>query len=113
MKMIKSSVGAAVNILASDLFQAVPVTVQGDAPVPAGMPLSFNGLSVPAGTGADGILLYDVDPTVNPNGALLVQGVVNWPKCMEHAGVSAAAATMKTVLPGIVFRENTGVTPDA
>ena len=112
MKMLKSSVGAVVNILASDIFQSVPLTVQGSSPVPAGMPMKFDGSAVPAGPGADGILLYDVDPAVNPNGALIVQGVLDWPKCMEHAGVSASAGTMKSALPGIVFRENTGVTPE-
>lgn len=106
MKVLHSAVGRRAEILASDLFQSVPVMVQGDSVVPAGTPVKNDGSAVPAGTGADGILLYDVDPAVNPNGAMVVQGVVNWSKCQDHAGISASASTMKSALPGIVFREN-------
>ena len=107
MKLVYNPVFASAEILASDLYQAVPVTIAGSSPVKAGTPIKSDGTPVPAGTGAAGILLYDVDPNVNPNAALLVQGIVNWSKCREN-GASASAATMQSVLPGIVFRENVG-----
>ena len=59
-----------------------------------------------AATDAQGILLYDVDPTSNPNGAMLVQGVINLTKATTHSGVSYTASDLLTVLPGIVCREN-------
>jgi len=60
-------------------------------------------------SGAAGILLYDVNPADNPNGALVVSGIVDWAQCREHAGATATAETMKGILPGVTFRENTGV----
>lgn len=113
MKLIRTPVGGRAEILASDVYQAVPVAIAGTAVVKAGMPVKEDGSAAPAGTGAAGILLYDVDPNVNPNGAAVVQGIVDWDKCREHSGAAASAATMKAALPGIVFRESVGVTqPD-
>lgn len=116
MKFSKTSIGATVEILASKDFQAIPVTVTGTSVVKAGMPLKLsdptkNGdvTAVAAGTGANGILLYDVDPTVNPNAAMVVSGIVDWAKCKTHSGATATAATMKGILPAITFRENIGV----
>ena len=109
MKMKCTPVGRRSEILASDDFQAVPVVVAGETPVKAGVPLKSDGTAVPAGTGAGGILLYDVDPAVNPNAAMVVQGVVDWSRCREN-GAQAEAAAMSAILPGIVFRENVGVT---
>lgn len=112
MKMKCTPVGRRSEILASDDFQAVPVVVAGETAVKAGMPVKDDGTAVAAGTGAAGILLYDVDPAVNPNGAMVVQGVVDWTRCREN-GASAGAAAMSAILPGIVFRENVGVTKAA
>ena len=109
MKMKCTPVGRRSEILASDVYQAVPVVVAGGTPVKAGMPVKNDGTAVPAGTGAAGILLYDVDPAVNPNAAMVVQGVVDWTRCKEN-GAQATAAAMSAILPGIVFRENVGVT---
>ena len=81
--------------------------------VKAGMPLKYDGTSVAAGTGANGILLYDVDPNKNPNSALLVDGTVDWTKCKSNSGATATAATMKGILPDIEFRENIGVNTDS
>lgn len=112
MKMKCTPVGRRSEILASDDFQAVPVVVAGETPVKAGIPVKDDGTAVPAGTGAAGILLYDVDPAVNPNAAMVVQGVVNWTRCREN-GAQATASAMSAILPGIVFRENVGVTKAA
>ena len=108
MKFKKTTVTNTVEILASDDFQAIPVKVSGEEIVKAGVPMKADGTSVPGGTGADGILLYDVNPAENPNAALVVAGIVDWAKCMEHSGATATAAVMKTALPAITFRENIG-----
>lgn len=109
MKFTTTSVGGTVEILAADDFTAIPVTVTGSDVVKAGMPITAAGATAAAGTGAAGILLYDVDPTANPVGAIVVAGVVDWAKCKEHSGATADAATMKGILPAIEFRENIGV----
>lgn len=113
MKFTQTVVGGTVEILAADDFDAIPVTVAGTGIVKAGMPLKLDGSAVPAGTGADGILLYDVNPAENPNAALVVRGIVDWTKCQEHSGATAAAAAMKAALPTIIFRENIGVAENA
>lgn len=110
MKIKLETVGGTVEILASNDYQAIPFTVAETTVVKAGMPMKLDGTAVPAGTGADGILLYDVDPETNPNAALLVDGIVDWEKCQDHSGATATAAFMKDILPKITFRENTGVT---
>lgn len=113
MKFSDTKVGGGVEILATDDFQAIPFTVTETDPVKAGMPMTLAGKKAAEGTGADGILLYDVDPKEDPNAALLVDGIVNWKLCKEHSGASADAATMKEALPNIIFRENIGVTSEA
>lgn len=110
MKFSGFSVGGTVEILATNDYQAIPFTVQGDDPVLAGMPMKLDGTKAPDGTGADGILLYDVNPAENPNAALVVDGIVDWEKCKTHSGTTADAAAMKAALPNIIFRENIGVT---
>ncbi len=109
MKFTKTSVGGTVEILAADDFWAIPAKISGSDAVKAGMPITAEGAAAAAGTGAVGILLYDVDPNENPNCALVVTGIVDWTKCKEHSGATATADTMKTILPGITFRENIGV----
>lgn len=109
MKVTANSYTISPEILATDVYTAIPFVVTEEAAVKAGMPMTLAGASAAAGTGANGILLWDVDPTVNPNGALLVQGVVDWAKCKTHSGATADAATMKGILPAIEFRENIGV----
>lgn len=109
MRVTKSAVGGTVEILAADDYMAIPAKIAGTAVVKAGMPIDATGAAVPAGTGAVGILLYDVDPNQNPNCALVTHGYVDWKKCMEHSGATATAAAMAGILPAIVFRENIGV----
>lgn len=120
MNFNKTSIGGTVEILASKDFQAIPVTVTGASVVKAGMPLKLsdptkngNVTAVAAGTGANGILLYDVDPTANPNAAMVVSGIVDWTKCKAHSGATATGAAMKAILPAIEFRENIGVNEDS
>lgn len=113
MRFEKKTVGGTVEILAADDFTGITVKVTGESVVKAGMPLKLDGTAVPAGTGADGILLYDVNPAENPNAVMVVVGVVDWTKCKEHSGATATAATMKAALPAVTFRENIGVTPGA
>lgn len=112
MKFNTTTVGGTVEILASKDFQAIPAKISGTAVVKAGMPIKSDGTAIAAGTGAVGILLYDVDPNANPNCALVVAGIVDWTKCQDHSGATATAATMKGILPAITFRENIGVNED-
>ena len=107
MKLKNTPVGKRSEILASDHFLAVPVVVAGSSAVKAGIPLKNDGTPVPAGTDAAGILLYDTDPSGNPNAAMLVHGVVDWSKC-RASGAQADAQTMSGILPNIAFRENVG-----
>lgn len=117
MKFTTSTATSTVEILAADDFVAIPFTVTATTAVKAGTPMTLDGLVAPESTGAegetvtqpDGILLYDVDPTENPNAALLVQGVVDARKVADHAGITLDAAALKTAVPGIIVRDNTGV----
>lgn len=73
------------TILAADTYVAIPFTVTESGVVKAGYPMAKTGKKASATTGvsdaavtdAIGILLHTVDPSVNPNGALLIQGVVD------------------------------------
>lgn len=120
MVMDVTTVAGTVEILASKDFQAIPVkvavpgsTVDGtfvpadDPVVKAGTPLTAAGAST-TGSGAVGILLYDVDTSRNPNGAAVVQGIIDATKAQAHSGVTYASG-LYTALPGIVFRTNIGV----
>lgn len=98
----------AVEILAADEFTAIPITVDETSAVKAGTPMTSAGkkISETSFATAAGMLLYDVDPTVNPNGALLVQGVVDKKKAQVHAGVTLDNTF---AVPGIILRDNIGV----
>lgn len=110
----ETPIAGGVEILASKDFQAIPVKVatpSGEGVtttvVKAGTPLTAAGAST-TGTGAVGVLLYDVDTAVNPNGAAVVHGIIDATKAQAHSGVTYAAA-LYTALPGVVFRTNIGV----
>lgn len=107
MKFAKTSYAGNVEILASNDFQAIPIKVAGDSIVKAGTPLTAAGAST-TGASAVGILLYDVNPLANPNGAVVVQGIIDATKAQTHCSVSYADA-LYSALPGIIFRTNTGV----
>ena len=109
MNFAKTEYAGTVEILASNDFQAVPVKVaapQSGTVVKAGTPLTAAGAST-TGSGAMGILLYDVDTAKNPNGAAVVQGIIDATKAQDHSGVTYASA-LYGALPGIVFRTNIG-----
>ena len=106
------NLGGTVEILAADVFTAIPIAVQGSAVVKAGTPLTASGAVSSTGSDAAGILLYDVDPTVNPNAALVVQGVIDLKKAQAHSGVTLNAEALKAAVPGVVLRDNIGVNAD-
>lgn len=106
----KTEIAGGVEILASKDFQAIPVTVaapNSGTVVKAGTPLDASGEST-TGSGAIGVLLYDVDTAVNPNAAAVVQGIIDATKAQAHSGVTYVSA-LYSALPGIVFRTNIGV----
>lgn len=110
MRMKETTVSGVVEILASKDFQAVPIKVAAPSKgtvVKAGTPLTSAGAST-TGANAVGVLLYDVDTDANPNGAAVVQGIIDATKAQAHSGVTYADA-LYTALPGIVFRTNVGV----
>ena len=110
MNFAKTAYAGTIEILASNDFQAIPVKVaapQTGTIVKAGTPLTAAGAST-TGTGAVGVLLYDVDTAKNPNGAAVVQGIIDATKAQAHSGVTYAEG-LYTALPGIVFRTNIGV----
>lgn len=96
-----------VEILASKDFQAIPVKVTGSAVLKAGTPVTAAGAST-TGANAAGILLYDVDPNKNPNGAAVVAGIIDATKAQAHSGVTYVEA-LYAALPAITFRTNIGV----
>ena len=107
MNYAKTTYGGTIEILASKDFQAIPVKVAGSSLVKAGTPLNADGEST-TGSGAIGILLYDVDPTKNPNGAAVVQGIIDATKAQAHSEVTYVSA-LYSALPGVIFRTNIGV----
>ena len=109
MNYAKTTYGGTIEILASKDFQAIPVKVAtpgSGTVVKAGTPLNESGEST-TGSGAIGVLLYDVDTAKNPNGAAVVQGIIDATKAQAHSEVSYADA-LYSALPGIVFRTNIG-----
>jgi len=110
MNFAKTAYAGTIEILASNDFQAIPIKVADPSGVPgvvkAGTPLTDAGVST-TGSGAVGVLLYDVDTRKNPNGAAVVQGIIDASKAQTHSGVSYVDA-LYSALPGIVFRTNIG-----
>lgn len=107
MNYSKTSYAGTVEILAVAAHNSIPVTVAAPGSgtvVKAGTPLNADGEST-TGSGAIGILLYDVDTAKNPNGAAVVQGIIDAKKAQAHSGVSYVGALYEA-LPGIVFRTN-------
>ena len=106
----KKTFAGTVEILASAQHNSIPVKVAvpdgGSSIVKAGSPLTADG-AVTTGSGAIGILLYDVDTSKNPNGAAVVQGIIDAAKAQAHSGVTYVDA-LYGALPGIVFRNNIG-----
>ena len=110
MKFSTTEYGGTVEILASKDFQAIPIKVatpMSGTVVKAGTPLTEDGAST-TGSGAVGILLYDVDTAENPNGAAVVMGIIDATKAQSHSGVSYQSA-LYSALPAVIFRTNIGV----
>lgn len=100
------SVGMTPEILASNDYQAVPIKVS--EALKAGIPVKNDGSKSTDGTDAIGILLYDVDPARNPNGAVVVDGIINWEKCqaINNSDLSAVnAEDIAKKMPHLVFRD--------
>lgn len=109
MNFAKTAYAGTIEILASKDFQAIPakLATPGEGTVvKAGTPINASGAST-TGSGAVGILLYDVDTAKNPNAALVVQGIIDSTKAQEHSGVTYVSALYEA-LPGVVFRTNIG-----
>lgn len=106
------------TILAADTYVAIPFTVTESATVKAGYPMTkdgkkatTSGSGATAATTAVGILLHTVDPTVNPNGALLIQGVVDQKKAKTSSGFTFSSddlTALHAAVPGVFFRDNIG-----
>ena len=92
MKFKTTEVGGTVEILAADDFDAIPFTVTETDAVKAGTPMTIQGKKTASAT-ANGILLYDVDPSEYPNAALVVRGIIDQRKAEKHSGVTYDAAT--------------------
>ena len=107
MKFTEVTVDGTVEILAADKFLGMPIKVSGNNVVKAGTPLTAAGAST-TGENAVGILLYDVDPTENPNGTVVTHGYIDAAKAQTHSGVTYASA-IYAALPAITFRTNIGV----
>ena len=108
MKFSKKSVGGTVEILAAPYYDAIPICVAAPGEgtvVKAGTPLTAAGVST-TGSSAVGILLYDVDTAVDPNGAIVVRGIIDSVKAQAHSGVSYNASNLKSALPNIILRDN-------
>lgn len=103
-----------VEILASKDFDAIPVTVAAPGEgtvVKAGTPLTAAGEST-TGSNAVGILLYDVDTAMDPNGSAVVRGIIDSVKAQAHSGVSYNASNLKSALPGVILRGNIAAKSD-
>ena len=112
MKFNTTVIGESVEILASKDFQSIPAKIA--APdggsttiVKAGTPIDADGAAT-TGSGAVGVLLYDVDTDADPNGALVVAGIIDATKAQAHSGVTYVSA-LYSALPAITFRTNIGV----
>lgn len=94
----------------TDMHTLTPIKVaapQSGTVVKAGTPLTAAGAST-TGSGAVGILLYDVDTAINPNGTVVQSGPIDSTKAQAHSGVTYADA-LATALPAVQFRTNIGV----
>ena len=107
------------TILAADTYVAIPFTVTESTVVKAGYPMAKTGKKAVATTGsadtaatdAIGILLHTVDPSINPNGALLIQGVVDMEKAKASSGYGYAEDDLKALhkaVPAVFFRDDVG-----
>lgn len=124
MKYINTPVSAPEStILAADTYVAIPFTVNETDSVPAGYPMTKTGKKAAVTTStsatdaaidAIGILLHTVDPSVNPNGALLIQGVIDVDKATRSGFAYSAndIAALKKAVPAVFCRTDVGAKSD-
>ena len=111
MNFSKTEVTNGVEILVglTDMHTLTPIKVaapESGTVVKAGTPLTEAGEAT-TGSGAVGILLYDVDTALNPNGTVIQSGPIDGKKAQEHSGVTYVSA-LYSALPAIQFRVNIG-----
>lgn len=112
MKYNTNNVGGTVKILASDDFDAIPVSLsQENASYKAGTPITADGHISLDGENAIGILLYDVDVSKKKSASVVIRGIVDYLKIVSHASVTASASNLHRKIPAIIFRENIKTTP--
>lgn len=112
MNFSKTTLTGEVEILVglTDMHTLTPIKVaapQSGSVVKAGTPLTEAGEST-TGANAIGILLYDVDTDLNPNGTVIQSGPIDATKAQAHSGVTYASA-LYSACPAIQFRKNIGV----
>lgn len=110
MKFTNTTYGGTVCFLASDEYTALPIKITGTTTVKAGTPITTAGAAGTATTGTAGVLLYDVNPAENPNGAVLVKAVIDNAKAKAHSGVDLTGIGAK--VPGLVITNPTPASPD-
>ena len=99
MKMSTTSCSGTYEILAADEFVGIPHKLAASAK--AG--------SVQTVDGRKGILLYDVDVDANPNGCVVVAGVIDMKKVQAHLGEEYSASDYTSLPATLVLRTNVGV----
>lgn len=112
MNFSKTTVTNGVEILVglTDMHTLTPIKVAeplSGTVVKAGTPLTSTGEST-TGSGAVGILLYDVDTSANPNGTIVQSGPIDSTKAQAYSEVTYVDA-IYSALPAIQFRVNIGV----
>lgn len=98
MKFTKTDMTGMVEFLAADEFVALPY--KATANKKQGAYVEYDGVS--------GLCLYAITKDENPNGAMLVEGVVDEKKLKALSG-ETLTTEQKGKLPRITFRNNIGV----
>lgn len=101
--------GVEILVGLTDMHTLTPIKVatpESGTVVKAGTPLTALGAAT-TGSGAVGILLYDVDTAENPNGTIIQSGPIDSTKAQAHSGVTYVSALYSAV-PNIIFRTNIG-----
>ena len=111
MKFSEKTAAGGVEILVglTDMHTLTPIKVadpDSGTVVKAGTPLTEEGAAT-TGSGAFGILLYDVDTAANPNGTVIQSGPIDAAKAQAYSGVTYVSA-LYSALPNVIFRTNIG-----
>jgi hypothetical protein len=101
VKFTKTSYTGTVEILASDNYTALPITLTGSGTIKKGTPITPAGAAGTATTGTAGVLLNDVVIADNPNGSVIVKGVIDNAKAKAYTGIDLTGIDSK--IPGIVL----------